>query len=70
MKSFSTLLSLAVIAATLSACGSEKTTVIREPAPVPHTAPVVIHQPAAGLAPSDVESMCKHGYDNRTRSCY
>ena len=70
MKTLMTTASLCLLAAGFTACGSEKTTVIREPAPVVPSAPVVIHQPAAGIAPSDVESMCSHGYDNRTRSCY
>lgn len=60
-----TLLACATTAVLLTACGSdEKTTVIHE-RPVyvtPHTVPAP--------SPDSVEAQCKHGYDNRTRSCY
>ena len=59
-----TLISLSLLALTLTACGSDtKETII-------HEHPVVIQQPANNASPSNVERDCEHGYDNRTHQCY
>lgn len=64
LKNSAVVISLTLLSAGLSACGGstekKETTVI-------HDRPVV----QSGTMSSDqVESSCKHGYDNSTHSCY
>jgi hypothetical protein len=59
-----TILSAGLLALTLSlsACGSDETTIV-------HDRPIIVN-PASTSTPSDVESNCRHGYDNSSHSCY
>ena len=59
-----TILTATLLALTLSvsACGSDSTTVV-------HDRPIIVN-PATSSTPSDVENNCRHGYDNSTHSCY
>ena len=55
---------LLALTMTLTACGGDdKTTIV-------HDRPVIVNAPASSSTPSDVESNCRHGYDNSTHSCY